>query len=277
MPASEADTVFDEGLVGADDSLIVSRSRTEDRVLVTLDLDFSNIRTYPPSQYAGIIVLRPKRQDKSMVLNLMKRIVLALANRTPGGELWIVEKDRIRFRVHTADLEPVLDFFETVGALVRRRALDLELAWGSFFYWVLRYAADASDQIQARRNVESDHTYYQDFEALAKRFTQVEIKKRHLKSPPSFSLDSLDGFLEEEMADSHRDRFCSTSIRYSANRRNANYPAPRVLPPGTDHKRAGNTRLRDRSAILLMRYGRQAQIVAHPGTLDPPALGPPRI
>ncbi len=101
----------------------------------------------------------------------------------------------------TADLEPVLDFFETVGALVRRRALDPELAWSSFSYWVTCYAAIARDRIQARRSLESDHTYYEEFEFLAKRFTQVEIKKRHLKSPPSFSLESIEAFLEEETAD----------------------------------------------------------------------------
>lgn len=71
-----ADTAFDERLEGADDSLIASRSRAEDRILV-----------------------RPKRQDKRMVLRLMERLVLALANRTPSGELWIVQTDRIRFRV----------------------------------------------------------------------------------------------------------------------------------------------------------------------------------
>ena len=95
----EADTVFDERLVGADDSVIASRSRAEDRILATLDLDFSNIRAYPPSQHAGIIVLRPKRQGKRIVLMLMGRLILALANRAPAGELWIVEVDRIRFRV----------------------------------------------------------------------------------------------------------------------------------------------------------------------------------
>ena len=95
----EADTVFDERLVGADDSVIASRSRAEDRILATLDLDFSNIRAYPPSQHAGIIVLRPKRQDKRIVLMLMGRLILALAHRAPTGELWIVEANRIRFRV----------------------------------------------------------------------------------------------------------------------------------------------------------------------------------
>lgn len=96
--SSEADTVLDERLRGADDAVIASRSQVEDRVLVTLDLDFGNIQAYPPSEHAGIIVLRPKRQDKRTVLALMRRIALALTNRTPAGELWIVEPDRIRFR-----------------------------------------------------------------------------------------------------------------------------------------------------------------------------------
>ena len=95
----EADTVADERLAGADDSVIASRSRAEERVLVTLDLDFGNVQAYPPSQHAGIIVLSAKRQDKRTVQKLMQRIILALANRKPAGELWIVEPDRIRFRV----------------------------------------------------------------------------------------------------------------------------------------------------------------------------------
>ena len=81
----EADTVFDERLAGADDSVIASRSRAEDRVLVTLDLDFSNIRAYPPSRHAGIIVLRPKRQDKRIALMLVGRLIMALADRAPAG------------------------------------------------------------------------------------------------------------------------------------------------------------------------------------------------
>jgi len=97
----EADTVVDEGFSGADDSAIAARLRAEDRVLVTLDLDFGNIRSYPPAEHSGIIVLRLRKQDKYTVLALMQRLVLALTNRTPAGELWIVEPDRIRFHAKT--------------------------------------------------------------------------------------------------------------------------------------------------------------------------------
>lgn len=94
----QAETVAEEGMTGADDSALAAASRSEGRILITLDLDFANIRAYPPADYAGIIVLRPKRQDKRSVLELVQRSALVLVNRPPAGELWIVEPDRVRFR-----------------------------------------------------------------------------------------------------------------------------------------------------------------------------------
>jgi hypothetical protein len=49
----EADTVANERLAGADDTVIASRSRSDDRVLLTLDLDFSNVRAYPQPNTGG--------------------------------------------------------------------------------------------------------------------------------------------------------------------------------------------------------------------------------
>ena len=53
------DTVHDEGLIGADDPTIGAVCRKESRILFTLDLDFADIRAYPPSEYVGIVVFRP--------------------------------------------------------------------------------------------------------------------------------------------------------------------------------------------------------------------------
>ena len=47
----EADSVPDEKLSGADDSVLSERCRTEDRVLMTLDLDFANVQAYPPKSH----------------------------------------------------------------------------------------------------------------------------------------------------------------------------------------------------------------------------------
>lgn len=93
-----ADTVDDEDLSGADDVTVARTSQADDRILVTLDLDFANIRAYPPGEHAGIVVLRVKNQDKLTVLSFIRRLATALTARNPSGELWIVDGNRIRFR-----------------------------------------------------------------------------------------------------------------------------------------------------------------------------------
>lgn len=56
----DAETVREESLAGAGDDVIADTIQRENRVLITLDLDFSDIRTYPPEHYSGIVVLRSK-------------------------------------------------------------------------------------------------------------------------------------------------------------------------------------------------------------------------
>jgi predicted nuclease of predicted toxin-antitoxin system len=47
----EADTVSNEKLSGVGDSVLSERCRAEDRVLMTLDLDFANVQAYPPKSH----------------------------------------------------------------------------------------------------------------------------------------------------------------------------------------------------------------------------------
>lgn len=54
----EVVTVSEQNLGGATDDDLIEACRTEGRVLVTLDLDFSNVLRFPPERYAGIAVLR---------------------------------------------------------------------------------------------------------------------------------------------------------------------------------------------------------------------------
>ena len=50
--------------------------------LVTLDLDFSDIRVYPPSDYAGIVVMRPSLQS---ITNIRRLVSLVIALLTGGA------------------------------------------------------------------------------------------------------------------------------------------------------------------------------------------------
>ena len=80
------------------DPKIAQISVAEHRALITLDLGFADIRTYPPNDYAGIIVLRPGQQDKTSVLAIANRLVMALRDHPIENELWIVDDRRIRIR-----------------------------------------------------------------------------------------------------------------------------------------------------------------------------------
>lgn len=94
----ECDTVFDEGLSGAEDGNIGGRCRAEGRVLFTLDLDFADIRTYPPIEYPGIVVLRPIELSRGSVLRLLQRSIPILTTEWAEHRLWIVEPGRVRIR-----------------------------------------------------------------------------------------------------------------------------------------------------------------------------------
>lgn len=49
----DAETIWDQQMVGAPDSKVASVCKDEDRVLVTLDLDFADTRLYRPADHAG--------------------------------------------------------------------------------------------------------------------------------------------------------------------------------------------------------------------------------
>jgi predicted nuclease of predicted toxin-antitoxin system len=94
----DADTVLDEGLGGAADPALATLVRREDRALLTLGVGFADIRSYPPEDYAGLVVLRLGRQDKEHVLRVCARLLQPLASQSLSRRLWIVEDDSIRVR-----------------------------------------------------------------------------------------------------------------------------------------------------------------------------------
>jgi len=54
----DAMAIFDQQMVGERVPKIASVCRAEGRALVTLDVDFFDIWTYPPAAHPGIVILR---------------------------------------------------------------------------------------------------------------------------------------------------------------------------------------------------------------------------
>ncbi len=94
----DAVTVVEQHLGGSPDPNVARVCQQENRALITLDTGFADIRTYPPNQYAGIIVLRLKEQDKASVLEVCADLVRLLAEESLTNSLWIVDEQHLRIR-----------------------------------------------------------------------------------------------------------------------------------------------------------------------------------
>jgi predicted nuclease of predicted toxin-antitoxin system len=98
LAAHDAETVAQEGLSGDLDEKLSGICQREERIVITLDLGFGDIRAYPPVSHPGIVILRPARQDKHSLIRLAERLVLMLREQAPKGQLWIVDEARVRIR-----------------------------------------------------------------------------------------------------------------------------------------------------------------------------------
>lgn len=89
-------SVAEQALNGKPDERVIEVCKKEERTLITLDLDFSNIQAYPPSQYFGIVVLRLQNQAHPFIEAAIRQIVTLLPHEPLIGRLWIVEAHRVR-------------------------------------------------------------------------------------------------------------------------------------------------------------------------------------
>jgi len=94
----DAVTVLEQGIGGALDADLFSICRLEERILMSLDLDFTDIRFYPPDNSPGVVVFRVQPQDKLRLLECLHKTISVMKQEPVAGRLWIVEDDRIRVR-----------------------------------------------------------------------------------------------------------------------------------------------------------------------------------
>jgi len=94
----DAMTVYEQGLAGGSDRRILDVCDAEERILMTLDIDFADIRTYPPQDHFGLIVFRLDRQDKPHVLSAVQKTLAIFAREKVVHTLWLVDENRVRIR-----------------------------------------------------------------------------------------------------------------------------------------------------------------------------------
>jgi predicted nuclease of predicted toxin-antitoxin system len=96
----QAEFAHDVGLGTSPDVQIAARVRQSGAALITRDLDFSDVRQYPPQEYAGIVVLRlPDHYTATEIAAVLVRFLAErhFVEKLPG-RLAIVDENRVRFR-----------------------------------------------------------------------------------------------------------------------------------------------------------------------------------
>lgn len=93
-----ADRVTDEGLSGADDAIVWQRAVAEGRMFVTLDLDFADVRRFPPGTHAGILLVRPRNRSRDAVQEILERVIREYSLPSLAGCFVVADVNHTRIR-----------------------------------------------------------------------------------------------------------------------------------------------------------------------------------
>lgn len=91
-------TVSQEGLAGRDDGVIFEAAKREDRIIVSLDIGFSDIRRYPPGEHSGIVVVRLPNQQPSLVEATLRSLLTEYDLEAMAGYTVIAQPNVVRVR-----------------------------------------------------------------------------------------------------------------------------------------------------------------------------------
>ncbi len=115
-----------------------------------------------------------------------KRIQRAIACRD------LVEGDAL-------EAERLLDFFETMALLLKRGALDPEMVWHTFFYWINHYYQALEPYILERQK--KDPLLWQDLVSFVQTMQRLQARRLGVGTLPKLAPDEILAFLTEEQTE----------------------------------------------------------------------------
>jgi predicted nuclease of predicted toxin-antitoxin system len=91
-------TAQEEGLSGKPDEDILAYAVAHERVLITIDMDFSNIRHYAPESHRGIIVAKIRPRNVDAVHKVLQYLLNSIEPDRLSASLVIVDQSKYRIR-----------------------------------------------------------------------------------------------------------------------------------------------------------------------------------
>jgi len=94
----EVATAEDEHLLAQPDTVVAAAARNEGRILLTLDVEFADLRKYPPGSHPGVILFRPRSSGAVSVSRFVETFVRETKLQTLAGCVVVVDTERTRVR-----------------------------------------------------------------------------------------------------------------------------------------------------------------------------------
>lgn len=94
----DTDTVVSEGLAGRDDDAVCNAAQDAGRMLITQDLDFSDVRKFIPGQHSGLVLFRLQEPGWPAILSRARTIFTQGSIEGWTGCLVIVTQHKVRVR-----------------------------------------------------------------------------------------------------------------------------------------------------------------------------------
>ncbi len=91
-------TAGEENLLSQPDTVVGRAAKSEARMLLTLDVEFGDLRKYPPGSHPGIVLFRPRSLGPLAVNGLVREFVAGTDLRLLEGCVVVVEPSRLRVR-----------------------------------------------------------------------------------------------------------------------------------------------------------------------------------
>jgi len=94
----DTSTAADENLLSKPDVQVAASAARESRILLTLDVEFADLRKYPPGSHPGIILFRPRALGPLHVNRFIEEFVRATDLAALSGCIAVVEPHAVRVR-----------------------------------------------------------------------------------------------------------------------------------------------------------------------------------
>jgi predicted nuclease of predicted toxin-antitoxin system len=91
-------TVRAESLVGRDDQAVFAAAVYEQRILITQDLDFSDLRQFKPGTHPGIAIVRLRNPSRRQLIERVGQLIQTEAIESWSGCFVVISDKKLRIR-----------------------------------------------------------------------------------------------------------------------------------------------------------------------------------